>query len=117
MAVKRLFRRQNPITFLAGTGQSPHAHLVGLGLGRSEACGAPWRSTRPHRDAAAVWITARSTRAAGRGAEVQPAGSGARPAITRLVHIAISCFSKLDSAFPAFPTLLIIPGSENVRGT
>ena len=34
-----------------------------------------------------------------------------------LVHIAISCFSKLDSAFPAFPTLLIIPGSENVRGT
>jgi hypothetical protein len=26
-----------------------------------------------------------------------------------LVHIAISCFSKLDSAFPAFPTFLLYP--------
>jgi tetratricopeptide (TPR) repeat protein len=34
-----------------------------------------------------------------------------------LVHIAISCFSKLDSAFPAFPTFLLIPWSGNVRGT
>ena len=34
-----------------------------------------------------------------------------------LVHIAISCFSKLDSAFPAFPTFLSIPWSGNVRGT
>jgi hypothetical protein len=34
-----------------------------------------------------------------------------------LVHIAISCFSKLDSAFPALSDFSINPRSGTVRGT
>jgi len=91
---------------------------VGLGLGRSEAWRRALEINPDHTETLLQYGSLHE--ALGRldeGLRFKQQALARDPRSLVLVHIAISCFSKLDSAFPAFPTFLLIPWSGNVRGT
>ena len=83
---------------------------MGLGLGRSEACGDALEINPDHTETLLQYGSLHE--ALGRldeGLRFKQEALARDPRSLVLVHIAISCFSNLDSAFPAFPTFLFNP--------